>query len=342
MRSTLEAIKTRIDNPGTQAGVFANGDVDNAFHGCGIDTLLDHLDAISGRNFLSKQDGGTDATLAAWKGVSGAFSELKMEADALWSQLLKKYSKYPGYDFLANAEYRDPGKILAFFHSRADDGSSDDGCVAAIIELGAEFQTIPIIDLGAPLEPNSGLYEAERARDLLSVISATASNSGGNMGSDRACGNVLDSIVLVRDMLAASTGELHDAPGTTTAPSKINIGSAPFFGIALSDLSFRQFNDYPYPVTPDVKMGNAVFGVVGFGSDQPVRLLSTLCNSADSASAFMEMLKQHLTEVEDSRWKYHRVFEVSDVSDGGSYALTASGLSSILNHVVDASRHRQY
>lgn len=95
---------------------------------------------------------------------------------------------------------------------------------------------IPIIDLGAPFDGDPGSYAEARAQDLLSVISATYMDSGDDSSSDqlsdRACNNVLGSVVLVPDMLASIAGDFVSEQDPIAPPSDVDVklGSASFLG----------------------------------------------------------------------------------------------------------------
>ncbi|KAJ9091838.1 hypothetical protein QFC20_007523 [Naganishia adeliensis] len=205
MRSNLEDIEQYLPKPGAKAGVIANGDL-NGLEGCGMVYLSD---TTFQRRQASRRQG--ERAQSAWE------ADLMYKA---WEGPKELYGRDPSYQFIDKEEDKDAKKILAFFHSQHDHG----------------LFPIPIIDLGAPFDGDPGSYAEARAQDLLSVISATYMDSGDDSSSDqlsdRACNNVLGSVVLVPDMLASSAGDFVSEQDPIAPPSGVDVkfGSASFLG----------------------------------------------------------------------------------------------------------------
>lgn len=136
MRSNLEDIEQYLPKPGAKVGVIANGDL-NGLEGCGMvylsDTTFQRRQASRRQGERAQSAWEADLMYKAWEGVCGVYRTLRGQADELMLQPKELYGRDPSYQFIDKEEDKDAKKILAFFHSQHDHGSSNDSCAAAVI-----------------------------------------------------------------------------------------------------------------------------------------------------------------------------------------------------------------
>jgi hypothetical protein len=302
----LQKAKKCLSHTGRLRAIFANGDTDNAFHGSG----LDYIDSVAGQR--PGMSGVPQENLRAWKEVCRLRVELRTEGFRLKRQLKRYYQVDPGYEFMEKGEKGENGQILAFLRPPNETPDPDDRWVATIIELQSAYAKLPIINLGGPLGHRGGTYHEERARDLLSIMSTRVECSEEGSRED-------SSICPNGDTRAATV----TVPADSDSVSRMENECTPFIGVALSELSMVQFNDYPYPYTPSIETGSVVFGVTTLGANQEARVISPLLSPAVCRDhrvsfdglALMTHLKTHLS-----------VDSGSDTDTADSCELTALGV----------------